>query len=200
MHFWIMKTIVTKSAIVTGASGGIGRVVAKRLAKDGFAICVHYAGNPAKAESVVDEINNAGGKAVAVKADVAKAADVENLFKQTLEAFGEGPTQVEVLYASPLIRKDGSIVLTTGCRLEKIYSAVRGDQSHRRHHRRTPGLISSSPGTAGLPPFISFSTSCPELDSAVRRPMRRIRAAHSSFQKRIRSIAKQLVNSNDHAE
>ena len=37
-----------------------------------------------------------------------------------------------------------------------------------------PGLISSFPGTAGLPPFISFSTSYPELDSAVRRPMRRI--------------------------
>jgi hypothetical protein len=38
----------------------------------------------------------------------------------------------------------------------------------------TPGLISSLPGTVGLPPFISFSTSYPELDSAVRRPMRRI--------------------------
>ena len=38
----------------------------------------------------------------------------------------------------------------------------------------TPGLISSLPGTAGLPPFISFSTSYPELDSAVRRPMGRI--------------------------
>jgi NADP-dependent 3-hydroxy acid dehydrogenase YdfG len=72
-----MKTIVTKSAIVTGASGGIGRVVAKRLASDGFAVAVHYAGNPAKAEAVVDEINNGGGKAIAVQADVAKAADVE---------------------------------------------------------------------------------------------------------------------------
>src|SRR5437588_509687 len=82
-----MKTSLTKSAIVTGASGGIGRVVAKRLANDGFAITVHYAGNPAKAEAVVAEINNAGGKAIAVQADVAKAADVENLFKKTLEAF-----------------------------------------------------------------------------------------------------------------
>ena len=78
----------TKSAIVTGASGGIGRAVAKRLARDGLAICVHYAGNPAKAESVVDEINNAGGKAIAVQADVANAEDVERLFKESMDAFG----------------------------------------------------------------------------------------------------------------
>jgi 3-oxoacyl-[acyl-carrier protein] reductase len=83
-----MKTSPTKSAIVTGASGGIGRVVAKRLASDGFAITVHYAGNPAKAEAVVAETKNAGGKAIAVQADVAKPADVERLFKQTLDAFG----------------------------------------------------------------------------------------------------------------
>ena len=82
------KELASKIAIVTGGSGGIGRVVAKRLANDGFAIAVHYAGNPAKAESVVGEINSAGCKAIAVQADVAKAADVENLFKQTLEVFG----------------------------------------------------------------------------------------------------------------
>jgi len=83
-----MKTSLTKSAIVTGASGGIGRVVAKRLASDGFAITVHYAGNPGKAEAVVAEINNAGGKAVAVQADVAKSADVERLFEETLKNLG----------------------------------------------------------------------------------------------------------------
>jgi len=83
-----MKTSLTKSAIVTGASGGIGRVVAKRLASDGFAITVHYAGNPAKAEAVIAEINNAGGKAVAVQADVAKSADVERLFEETLKNLG----------------------------------------------------------------------------------------------------------------
>src|SRR5436309_10035968 len=88
-----MKTSLTKSAIVTGASGGIGRVVAKRLANDGFAITVHYAGNPAKAEAVVAEINNAGGKAIARQADVAIGADVERLFKESMEAFG-GPDVV----------------------------------------------------------------------------------------------------------
>jgi 3-oxoacyl-[acyl-carrier protein] reductase len=76
------KKLTDKVAIVTGASGGIGRVVAKRLATDGFAIAVHYAGNSAKAESVVTEIKDAGRNAIAVQADVAKAADVEHLFKQ----------------------------------------------------------------------------------------------------------------------
>jgi 3-oxoacyl-[acyl-carrier protein] reductase len=107
-----MNTSLTKSAIVTGASGGIGRVVAKRLAKDGFAICVHYAGNPAKAQSVVVEINNAGGKAVAVQADVAKASDVENLFKQTLEAFDEVDVVVHSAGIMPLLPISGGDVET----------------------------------------------------------------------------------------
>ena len=60
-----------------------------RLARDGFSIAVHYAGNPAKAEAVVAEIKSGGGKSIAVQADVAKAKDVEQLFRQTLEAFGK---------------------------------------------------------------------------------------------------------------
>jgi 3-oxoacyl-[acyl-carrier protein] reductase len=107
-----MKTSPTKSAIVTGASGGIGRVVAKRLASDGFAITVHYAGNPAKAEAVVAEINNAGGKAIAVQADVAKSADVENLFKQTLKAFGKVDVVVHSAGIMPMLPISGGDVET----------------------------------------------------------------------------------------
>jgi 3-oxoacyl-[acyl-carrier protein] reductase len=84
-----VKDLANKVAIVTGGSGGIGRVVAKRLASDGFAIAVHYSGNSAKAEAVVAEIENAGGEAIAVQADVTKAGAVENLFRQTLKAFGK---------------------------------------------------------------------------------------------------------------
>src|SRR5882762_11975078 len=97
----------SKVAIVTGASGGIGRVVAKRLASDGFAITVHYAGNPAKAEAVVAEIKNAGGKATAVQADVAKPGDVENLFKQTLEAFGKVDVVVHTAGIMPMLPISG---------------------------------------------------------------------------------------------
>jgi 3-oxoacyl-[acyl-carrier protein] reductase len=106
------KELASKIAIVTGGSGGIGRVVAKRLANDGFAIAVHYAGNPAKAESVVGEINSAGGKAIAVQADVAKAADVENLFKQTLEAFGKIHVVVHSAGIMPLLPISGGNVET----------------------------------------------------------------------------------------
>jgi 3-oxoacyl-[acyl-carrier protein] reductase len=70
----------TKTAIVTGASGGIGRAVALRLAKDGFAVVVNYAGNAAKAEAVVAEIKADDRRAIAVRADVANAAEVERLF------------------------------------------------------------------------------------------------------------------------
>jgi len=106
------KDLAKKVAIITGGSGGIGRVVAKRLSNDGFAIAVHYAGNSTKAESVVGEINNGGGKAIAVQADVAKAADVENLFKQTLEAFGKIHVVVHSAGIMPLLPITGGNVET----------------------------------------------------------------------------------------
>jgi NAD(P)-dependent dehydrogenase (short-subunit alcohol dehydrogenase family) len=77
----------SKTAIITGASRGIGRAVASRLTRDGFAVVVNYAGNTAKAEEVVNEIKSAGGQAIAVQADVANAADVERHFKEALATF-----------------------------------------------------------------------------------------------------------------
>jgi 3-oxoacyl-[acyl-carrier protein] reductase len=79
----------TKSVIVTGASRGIGRAIAMRLASDGFAVTVNYAGNAAKADEVVDEIKAAGGQATAIQGDVANAADVDRLFKEAVDTFGE---------------------------------------------------------------------------------------------------------------
>jgi 3-oxoacyl-[acyl-carrier protein] reductase len=83
-----MTETTKKIAIVIGASGGIGHAVALRLAKDGFDITAHYAGNAAKAEEVVTAIKAAGGNAIAIKADVANTAEVEQLFKTTLDTFG----------------------------------------------------------------------------------------------------------------
>jgi 3-oxoacyl-[acyl-carrier protein] reductase len=97
-------TASTKSAIVTGASRGIGREVAKRLASHGFAVAVKYASNAAKDEEVVAEIQKAaaGGQAIAMQADVASAADVEHLFKEAADKFGEVNVVVNCAGIMPL--------------------------------------------------------------------------------------------------
>jgi len=82
------------TAIVTGASGAIGRAVACRLASDGFAVVVGYAGSGSKAEETVAEIVASGGRAAAVQADMARPADVERLFSTAVDLFG--PMQVVV--------------------------------------------------------------------------------------------------------
>jgi 3-oxoacyl-[acyl-carrier protein] reductase len=76
------------AALVTGASGGIGRAIALRLAQDGFAVAVHYAGQPANADETVRAIEAAGGRAVALQANVADASSVARLFAGTEAAFG----------------------------------------------------------------------------------------------------------------
>jgi 3-oxoacyl-[acyl-carrier protein] reductase len=91
-----------KCAIITGASGGIGGAVAKRLAKDGFSVVVNYAGKPAPAQAIVVEIERARGKSVAVQADVAISGDVERLFNESVAAFGAPQVVVHCAGIMPL--------------------------------------------------------------------------------------------------
>ena len=78
-----------KVAIVTGGSGGIGKAICERLAKDGFTVVVCYSGGSEKAKEVVESIRSAGGQARAISADVTEAGSVAKLFEQTASQYGQ---------------------------------------------------------------------------------------------------------------
>ena len=77
-----------RAALVTGAAQRIGRAIATSLAEDGWAVAVHYRSSRKAAESLVAEIAEKGGKAVAIQASVAKSIEVKRLFAETKAKLG----------------------------------------------------------------------------------------------------------------
>ncbi|MER5802270.1 SDR family oxidoreductase [Streptomyces mirabilis] len=96
-------------AVVTGGSRGIGRETAERLAADGYAVVVNYAGNEAEADKTVAAITEAGGEAIAVRADVADETEVAALFDATESTYGGVDVVVHaagVMALAPLVDLD----------------------------------------------------------------------------------------------
>jgi NAD(P)-dependent dehydrogenase (short-subunit alcohol dehydrogenase family) len=153
-----MTNSASNSAIVTGASGGIGGSIAKRLAKDGFSVVVNYAGKPAPAQAFVADIKAAGGQGIAVQADVAIAADVERLFKESMDAFGRPDVVVHCAGIMPLFPiASGDIaafdkVIATTCAEPSWYSRRRLNMfSMAAASWLSPAVFSPSPSRLTVP-------------------------------------------------
>jgi 3-oxoacyl-[acyl-carrier protein] reductase len=105
-----MTNLSGKTALVTGASRGIGRAIALELAKVGVQVLVHYSASPRQAESVVAEIREAGGRAQALKADLALPGGAHDLAKQTRAIVGD---RLDILVANAGSGKSATIEDTT---------------------------------------------------------------------------------------
>ena len=92
----------TRTAIVTGGSGGIGRAVSERLAADGTAVVVHYAGKPSRAKETVQAIRAAGGQATLAGGDVADEGDMQALFSTATGTYGGVDVLVHTAGIMPL--------------------------------------------------------------------------------------------------
>ena len=95
-----------KAAIVTGASRGIGREIALLLGREGARVAVNYSGSKEKADEVVGLIQEAGGEAFAIQADVSDADSVKNMVDETLKTFGS----IDILVNNAGITKDNLLM------------------------------------------------------------------------------------------
>jgi 3-oxoacyl-[acyl-carrier protein] reductase len=108
-----MSNEAKKVAVVTGASRGIGAAIATRLAADGFAVVINYAGNAREADALAGRIEKAGGRALAAQADVSDAQAVRRLFDAAEAALGGVDVLVNnagIMRLAPLAESDDALV------------------------------------------------------------------------------------------
>ena len=97
---------MTKNALVTGASRGIGRSITIQLAEEGYNVAVNYAGNREKAEAVVEEVKAKGVESLAIQANVANGDEVKAMIKEVVNQFGT----VDVLVNNAGITRDNLLM------------------------------------------------------------------------------------------
>lgn len=158
-----------KAALVTGASRGIGKATALIFAREGAAVGVNYAKSSESAHQLVDDIRKSGGQAIALQADVARAADVQAMVEETLAQFGK----IDVLVNNAGVIQKANIQTLTEASLDEMISVnfkgiihcTRAVVPHmiQRHY----GKIINISSVAGLGTAVSDNTPYAATKAAV---------------------------------
>ncbi|WP_439888612.1 SDR family oxidoreductase [Pseudomonas sp. MBLB4123] len=174
---------MSKVAIVTGASRGIGAAIARRLAGDGIRVVVNYSSRPADAEQVVRAIVRAGGEAYAVLADVTDPVAVEALFDQAEVRFGA----VDILVNNAGIIQPGMVSLADSddalyqrlfaTNTKGTFNTLRLAATRLREGGRIVNFSSSAVAMA-LPGYSLYAASKAAVESLTRIFAKELRGRH----------------------
>jgi len=153
-----MTKLLGKAALITGGSRGIGAAIAKRLAAEGAAVAITFSSGQQKADEVVQAIKQAGGRAVAIKADNNDAAAVKRAVTETVQAFG----RIDVLVNNAGIAKIGPVEqlsledfdLSMGVNVRAVFVAA---QEAARHMTEGGRIITIGSTNAERMPFAGGS-------------------------------------------
>lgn len=166
------QKLAGKVAVVTGASKGIGASTAKHLAAEGASVVVNYAKSQTAAENLVAEIVRAGGKAIAVKADVSKQEDIVRLFTATKNAFGA----IDVLVNNAGIYQPAPLANITADNFHQqfdlnVLGLLLTTQEAVKHFNPAGGSIiniSSVVSSLGIPDLAVYSSTKGAVDAITR--------------------------------
>jgi len=197
---------VSKVVLVTGSSRGIGAATARLAAERGYAVCVNYHHNKDAAEAVVSQIENAGGRAVAVPADISQEAEVEQLFARVDAQFG---TLDALVNNAGILEKQMRLEDMDAARLKRTFStnivgsflcAREAVKRMSTHNGGAGGVIvnlSSAAVTSGAPgEYIDYAASKGAIDILTRGLAKEVAAAGV----RVNAVRPGLIYTDIHAD
>jgi len=168
-----------KTALITGASGGLGRITALEFAKEGAkSIAVHYSRSEDKALKTLNEIKNLGSNGIAVRADVSNYDDVKSMFAlvekkfgviDILVAYAGYPAKKEDWFADPLNLPDDALDNPWNIDLKGSYHCIRAAVPYMKKQKHGKIiLVSSTPGVSGDPVGLGFTLAKSAVRALVR--------------------------------